>query len=251
MHEKPRKTCLADHLLKHFLLPGTPLTELGAGDGEMSNYFREHGVRIRCYDSSAEIAALSKGLCERADLARPSAGVNTSDVALSIEVGEHIPPALAKHYLDNLAAAARKTLIVSWAHPQQGGLDHVNERPRQWVIDQLNQRGFRENKAAMSRFYSESVECYAQRRAFQANAGRYKDPGAHLYLLNLIVLCRNATCASTASSQKTSYEDAEAEAEAASAELYQKHLQKHAELYQKDPMARCWWGQCTRKDKRG
>lgn len=55
------------------------------------------------------------------------------DVAISIEVAEHLPAAAADRLCDSLTRAA-PVLLFSAATPGQGGAGHINEQnPRYWV----------------------------------------------------------------------------------------------------------------------
>jgi len=58
-----------------------------------------------------------------------------------IGVFEHVPKELEGRLVDCMLAAAWQGLVVSVATPGQGGLGHVNERPHDYVIGLLEQRG--------------------------------------------------------------------------------------------------------------
>ena len=70
------------------------------------------------------------------------------DLALSIEVAEHVSDAEQHAFLSNVrslfgAAPAGRTggaLVISWAHPGQGGHMHVNERSFAEVRQLLEER---------------------------------------------------------------------------------------------------------------
>ncbi len=66
------------------------------------------------------------------------------DVAVSMEVAEHIPESRADRYLDLLAGAGRAVVFTA-APPGQGGNDHVNERPAAYWIAKFADRGFQLN----------------------------------------------------------------------------------------------------------
>jgi hypothetical protein len=65
------------------------------------------------------------------------------DVVISLEVAEHLPPAVADRFVDLLAGRARRTVVFSAATPGQGGVDHVNEQPHRYWIERFEKRGFR------------------------------------------------------------------------------------------------------------
>lgn len=66
------------------------------------------------------------------------------DVAVSLEVAEHLPAALADRYVGLLSALA-PTIVFTAAYPGQGGRDHVNEQPPSYWIQKFAAHGFVEN----------------------------------------------------------------------------------------------------------
>jgi hypothetical protein len=62
------------------------------------------------------------------------------DLALCIEVAEHIHPAYEDIFLDTICSAAN-ILVFSSPPPGKGGLHHVNERPLSYWIKKISQRG--------------------------------------------------------------------------------------------------------------
>ena len=67
-------------------------------------------------------------------------------LAMSLEVAEHISPALADafvRYFENLA----ETIIFTAAQPGQGGTAHINEQPREYWISKFASIGFRLDEA--------------------------------------------------------------------------------------------------------
>jgi hypothetical protein len=77
-----------------------------------------------------------------ADLAHDKINLNRAyDLALSIEVGEHLPEASANSFCDCLVNAAN-VLVFSAAIPRQGGVDHINEQKPQYWVDKFWSREF-------------------------------------------------------------------------------------------------------------
>ncbi len=76
------------------------------------------------------------------DLAKDAPKLNRAfDLAVSIEVAEHLPAEAADAFCDALVSAA-DLVVFSAAIPGQGGDNHVNEqKPRYWV-DKFWQRDF-------------------------------------------------------------------------------------------------------------
>lgn len=63
------------------------------------------------------------------------------DVAISIEVAEHLPPESADSFVDLLARAAN-VIVFSAARPKQGGLGHLNEQPIEYWIRKFWARSY-------------------------------------------------------------------------------------------------------------
>jgi len=66
----------------------------------------------------------------------------TSDLVLSLEVGEHIPKEYMTTYLDNITYHCEKYLITSWAVRGQEGFGHVNCLDNHEIIPEFEKRGF-------------------------------------------------------------------------------------------------------------
>lgn len=63
------------------------------------------------------------------------------DLAVCLEVGEHIPTASSTTLVDNIVAHAPMVLF-SAAVPGQGGQDHINEQPLAFWRDLFAERGY-------------------------------------------------------------------------------------------------------------
>jgi hypothetical protein len=67
----------------------------------------------------------------------------TSDIVISLEVGEHIPAEFMGAYLDNITSHAKTYLITSWAVRGQAGFGHVNCLDNAEIIPEFENRGFK------------------------------------------------------------------------------------------------------------
>ena len=71
---------------------------------------------------------------------------------LSIEVGEHIAKAREHIFLDNLVRLATRGVVLTWAIKGQGGHQHINEQNNEYIIQEMNKRGMRFDRAQSMRF---------------------------------------------------------------------------------------------------
>ena len=127
------------------VLPFVPYSfvDIGAGIGTCVRLLRAAGKIGYGIDGIANVEAISGALVHWADLSEPlPLCFDPAYTAISIEVGEHIPPDCAQVFLDNLTGMARKTLVLSWAPVHRAGTGHVNCQDAPWVHDQLDLRGF-------------------------------------------------------------------------------------------------------------
>ncbi len=75
------------------------------------------------------------------DLTQPIHLVAKGSV-ICLEVLEHIDKKYEHIVLNSIAEHCTGNLILSWALPSQPGIGHVNCQPKDYVIDQLKERGF-------------------------------------------------------------------------------------------------------------
>ncbi len=94
------------------------------------------------FDGAPFTETATEGRCKFLDLSVPIYHLNMYDWVISFEVGEHIPKAYEAMYLDNICRYAREGIILSWAVPGQGGHSHVNGQPFEYIVKQMEMRGF-------------------------------------------------------------------------------------------------------------
>ena len=80
----------------------------------------------------------------RANLEREVPNLGRFDVAICIEVAEHLPKRVAPALVEGLAAMSDRVLFTA-AQPGQGGTHHVNEQPREFWLDLFARHGLRES----------------------------------------------------------------------------------------------------------
>jgi SAM-dependent methyltransferase len=126
-------------------LSATSIIDFGCKHGEwLSTFKKDVGVaRVVGLDVHEEFSDLLIGLDEyrQTDLSRPFAVPDRYDLALCIEVAEHLPRRAAAPLVRALTAAA-PIVLFSAAIPGQGGKRHLNERPHRYWQDLFASYGF-------------------------------------------------------------------------------------------------------------
>ncbi|HXJ72004.1 MAG TPA: methyltransferase domain-containing protein, partial [Candidatus Dormibacteraeota bacterium] len=119
------------------------LIDLGCGAGVYAAAFRTHGVEVVAVDGVVAPPECSiAGPVEIRDLTVPFKNPwGPFDLALCLEVAEHIPESLAPAFLETITGFS-DTLILSCAPPFQRGHHHVNEQPKRYWIERLAPLGF-------------------------------------------------------------------------------------------------------------
>ncbi len=112
------------------------VVDIGCGLGTWLKAFVEHGI-TDCLGLDGDYVDRSKLLIpaekyRAADLAKPLELGRTFDLAVCLEVAEHLPPRHAIQLIRSLTALA-PCVLFSAAAPGQGGTQHVNEQwPSYW-----------------------------------------------------------------------------------------------------------------------
>jgi hypothetical protein len=112
--------------------------DVGCGTGVWLSILKEKGVAtIQGYDGewvlSAEALAIPRECFQPVDLNRPWDIGRRYDLAISVEVAEHLQPASSPAFVHSLARLS-DIVLFSAAVPGQGGDHHINERwPTYWA----------------------------------------------------------------------------------------------------------------------
>ncbi len=125
------------------------LADLGCGCGVYGSLFADLGVKVISLDGVIPPAANSFPVkIINRDLAAPFENIwGRFDLALCLEVAEHIPEEFTETFLKNLTAFSDR-LVMSAAPPGQGGHHHVNEKPRRYWAEKLAGLGYAYNRKA-------------------------------------------------------------------------------------------------------
>lgn len=120
------------------------VVDVGCGTGALLDSIRRHGCDVFGYEySKAAIEYCRKRdlPVEKFDVERDQrAGPRRFDVAVSMEVAEHLPASAAERYVAMLAGLA-PVVVFTAATPGQGGNDHVNEQPHKYWIEKFAAHG--------------------------------------------------------------------------------------------------------------
>ena len=114
------------------------VVDVGCATGAWLSVFRESGVEdILGLDGSYVDTSKLRIPAERfesIDLSRPFTLPRKFDLAVSLEVAEHLPKRSAKGFVESICNLA-PTILFSAAVPGQGGVRHVNEQwPEYWRL---------------------------------------------------------------------------------------------------------------------
>ena len=128
------------------------LVDLGCGCGVYSHFFRRKGTEVVSIDGVSPPAehAFPVEIIRR-DLTVPFENEwGVFDIALCLDVAEHIPESESEIFLRNITSFGH-TLLLACAPPKQGGHHHVNERPKRYWIERLEKHGFRYDRKRTGR----------------------------------------------------------------------------------------------------
>jgi len=110
--------------------------DVGCGLGTWLCVFREHGIETVLGIDGPHVDAsrllIPKESFQPVDLSLPFAQDRKFDLAISLEVAEHLPPESAEGFVRSLVSLA-PAVVFSAAAPLQTGTHHANEQwPEYW-----------------------------------------------------------------------------------------------------------------------
>jgi SAM-dependent methyltransferase len=118
-------------------VPARSVVDIGCGEGSWLAVFRRHGVdEILGLDGDyvdREALQIPQDCFQACDLTRPLEIKREFDLAVALEVAEHLPPECAEIFVRGLTELA-PAVLFSAAIPFQGGTGHLNEQwPDKWA----------------------------------------------------------------------------------------------------------------------
>jgi SAM-dependent methyltransferase len=127
------------------LLDVHSVIDVGCGTGQWLREFKERGVgRVRGLDGRwvpSELLKIDESEFSATDLSGPIELRETFDLAISLEVAEHLPESSAEGFVDFLTRVA-PVVLFSAATPLQGGTEHVNEQWPAYWSSKFTTRGY-------------------------------------------------------------------------------------------------------------
>jgi SAM-dependent methyltransferase len=156
--------------------------DLGCGVGTWLSVLRARGVTdvygIEADEVPPELLRIPRESFARADLRRPVELSRAFDLALSLEVAEHLPASTAAVFVESLVKLA-PVVLFSAAIPGQGGIHHVNEQwPQYWgglfakhdyvMIDAIRRRIWRNEDVKV--WYRQNIVMFARRDMVESHA---------------------------------------------------------------------------------
>ncbi len=127
------------------LLEHKTIVDLGCGTGTWLWVATQLGSEeVHGYDGDyvpRNLLMIDESCFEAANLANRITDTKKYDLAISMEVGEHLPESAADTFVDNICSQA-DTILFSAAHPGQGGDDHINEQPQSYWVSKFASRGY-------------------------------------------------------------------------------------------------------------
>jgi SAM-dependent methyltransferase len=163
-------------------LPVSSVVDIGCGDGTWLSVFRALGVTdIFGLDGEyidRDLLQVSHECFQAADLSKPFALGRTFDLAVSLEVAEHLPADCTVLFVDSLTRLAPMVLF-SAAIPFQSGNQHINEQwPDKWAelfkrhdflpVDFIRKRIW--NNQAVEWWYTQNTLLFVQAKFLETNA---------------------------------------------------------------------------------
>lgn len=117
------------------------ILDFGCGPGKYIEEFKKFGFNAMGVEGFPMSEHNDLNIIHQ-DLAKPF-DLNLKGTVLSLEVGEHIPSEFQNIFLNNIEQHCLKTIILSWAVVGQGGVGHVNCQNNEYIITEMNTRGFK------------------------------------------------------------------------------------------------------------
>jgi cyclopropane fatty-acyl-phospholipid synthase-like methyltransferase len=153
-HAAARSAQVMARSIRADLQPSTVI-DVGCGTGALLEALQKEGCQV----SGLEYAESALQYCRQRQLDVQKFDIEkmsltnqpTYDVAISMEVAEHLPETCADRYI-LLLTGLSPCVVFTAARPGQGGTDHVNEQPASYWMSKFQSRGFERDEILSSRW---------------------------------------------------------------------------------------------------
>ena len=159
------------------MVPAGSVVDVGCGVGTWLSVFRANGI-VDLLGIDGEYVPpdqleIEADQFQAADLTQPLQIDRRFDLAVSLEVAEHLPPSSSEQFVASLVGLA-DIILFSAAIPRQRGSEHVNERWQSWWAARFGEHGFVPVDCMRRRIWSDpNVEWwYAQNVILYASESR-------------------------------------------------------------------------------
>ncbi len=156
------------------------VVDVGCGLGTWLSVFAEAGITDYLgVDGSyvpADMLLIPRDRFLAHDLTQPLQLPDRYDLAVSLEVAEHLPASCAEAFVESLTNLA-PVVLFSAAVPFQGGTTHVNEQWLGYWVDRFNRRGYEPVDCIRPRVWCNADVCwwYAQNALLFVRSDLLKD----------------------------------------------------------------------------
>ena len=160
--------------------------DVGCGTGTWLSVFQHNGVSdVVGLDGEyvdSTMLRVDRTLFVSCDLSRPLLLSRSFDLAISLEVAEHLPARRSGGFVADLCALA-PIVLFSAAIPGQGGTNHINEQWQSYWSRLFRQNRFAALECFGQRFWSDTDVSpeYAQNMVLYAAEGRIPSTTLHRF----------------------------------------------------------------------
>ena len=177
------------------------VVDIGCGTGSWLKAFADEGAGdVLGIDGDwvrEDQLLIEAGSFTRCDLTKTLPVDRTFDLAISLEVAEHLNQEFASGFVGELTRLA-PVVLFSAAIPGQGGLHHVNEQPPEYWAELFAERGFQVIDAIrwqvwgdplVTWWYKQNILLFASEAGLRANpklaaACKATPPGAPVHIVH-------------------------------------------------------------------
>ena len=133
------------------VIPYWSFVDVGCGEGHYLRWLLDHGFGqedlLGIEGSAAALSrAVAPGIVQH-DLRTPLHHPRKFDLAMSLEVAEHLEEEYAETFVDTMCSLS-DSVVLTAARPGQGGLEHRNEKPMLYWVRLFDDRGYAKDEGA-------------------------------------------------------------------------------------------------------